>query len=94
MSEKTERIVPQFNFSDETRIRLPLVMLLSLLAVVAASAVVWSGDHSAVAEHKLKLEDHAARLRALEESQTDFAVMKNDVKWIRSTLEQQARRQP
>lgn len=91
MSEKADRVVPQFNFSDDTRVRLPLVMLVSLLALVAGSAIVWSGDHAAVAEHRTKLDDHAARLRTLEESQTDFAVMKNDVKWIRATLEQQSR---
>jgi hypothetical protein len=85
----SDRTSPPITLADQTKIRLPLVMLLSLLALVATAAVVWSGDHNAVADHASQLATHDSRIRKLEEEQTDIAVMKNDVRWIRSTLEQQ-----
>lgn len=88
----TDRTSPPFNLGEQTKVRLPLLMLLGLLAVVASAAVVWSGDHNAVAEHAATLSDHESRLKQVESSRTDIEVVKNDVQWIRRTIEQQQRR--
>lgn len=88
----TDRTSAPFNLGDQTKVRLPLVMLLTLLAFVASAAVVWSGDHSALADHATTLSTHDQRIRKLEENQADIAVMRNDVLWIRRTLELQQQR--
>lgn len=90
-----------FNIGEQTRIRLPLVMLLGLISVVAAGAVIFASlrgaDSSAVeqlAGHSRLLAEHNDRLRKLEEGQAAIAVIQNDVGWIRRELEKPQRKQP
>ncbi|HSV73445.1 MAG TPA: hypothetical protein VLH79_06775 [Chthonomonadales bacterium] len=80
--------LPPITVGEQTKVRLPLAMLLALLGFVAAGAVVISTDRASVADHTTQLADQAARLRKLEDAQGDIRVMKNDVEWIRKTLEQ------
>lgn len=83
----SDRTTLPFNLSEQTRVRLPLVLLLALLGVVASAAIVWNGDHRTVADQAMVLVAHDQRLRRLEESQTSIAVMQRDVDWIRKAIE-------
>ena len=84
--------------SESTKIRLPLLLLFSLLAVTATATGAWYSQRSDTAEHARKIHEHeqviqknSARLDKLEDAQAEIAVIKNDVQWIRRELE---RRKP
>ena len=81
-----------FNLSDTTKVRLPLVMLLGLVGFVASATLAWSSLRSIADGNSNRLTAHDIRLDRLEANQADIAVMRNDVLWIRKTLEQRDRR--
>lgn len=90
-----------FNIGDQTRIRLPLMMLIGLVCVVASGAAIFASlraaDSSAIEQlvvHSRVLAEHNDRLRKLEEGQAAIAVIQNDVGWIRRELEKPQRKQP
>jgi hypothetical protein len=91
MSNET---TPPIRLSDQTKIRLPLAMLIGLIGIAATAAVIWSGDHRIVQELPAQVGAIETRVRKLEDSQTEIAVMKNDVRWIRQAIAEQQTRRP
>jgi hypothetical protein len=79
---------PPIRLSDQTKIRLPLAMLIALVGIAATAAVVWSGDHKAVQEIPMI----ELRVRKLEDGAAAIAVMQRDIEWIRKRLEREDRR--
>lgn len=79
---------------DRRRISLPLVALITLVSVSASAAIVWNDHHVAVAEAVKTIETHEARLRKLEDAQSemrgDIKEIKNNADWIRRTIERSA----
>ncbi len=95
MSEQsTETAAP---FLDKTsRVRTTLGTLLALVAITASGVAAWAWAMADIRAHDTRIKTHDAqlgsvdsRVRTLEAAQTDIAVMKNDVQWIRRALEQQ-----
>ena len=83
---------PPFSIGDQTKVRMPLLMLLGLLGVVASATIAWSTLRATGEDHTAQLVAHDARITKLEANQADIAVMRNDVMWIRKTLEARDRR--
>ena len=85
---KTE---PTLSLNERTAVRLPLIVLLSILAATATAVIAWArlGDVDSV--NARAIEVHERRINKLEEGQADLAVIRNDVQWIRRSLEQQKR---
>jgi len=82
-----------------SRWRISLGALVALVITAAAGAAAWTwvradvaATKSDVATHETAIKAVDARLRVLEAAQTDIAVMRNDVQWIRRELER--RHQP
>lgn len=96
MSESTETTAP---FIDKAaRVRTTLGALGALVAITAAGVAAWVWAMADIRAHETRIKGHDThlgaidhRVRTLEAAQTDIAVMKNDVQWIRRTLEQQRR---
>jgi hypothetical protein len=84
-----EESAPPINLSEHTRVRLPMLMLVAILASVGSAAAVMATHWAALAEHTVKLTEHHIRLQKLEESQMGILVMKNDVEWIRRHIEKE-----
>jgi hypothetical protein len=89
MSNQETETRPSWKITETTNVRIPLALLLTLLSVVGYAAVKWSGDHNAVADHTIQISEHEGRIKGLEASKAEIAVMQNDVRWIRATIEQQ-----
>lgn len=82
--------------SEQTRVRLPLLMLLSIVVTTALATVAWSAIKSDIAvisratdDQELRMKDHELRLKELEKAQADIAVIKNDVRWLRIRAERE-----
>lgn len=83
MSEST----PPLRLSNETNVRMPLYLLLGLLALVGTGMLAWGNVSGQVAEIpalKSELEAHAVALKRLD-------VMTNDITWIKLYLEREQR---
>lgn len=94
--DETETKTPFIDASS--RWRISLGALAAIIAAVAAGVAAWTiaradtrVNTSDIATHEVALKVIDSRVRALENDRTDIAVMKNDVRWIRSMLEQQQR---
>lgn len=57
-------------------------MLCGLLALTATAAIAFN-------KVETKTEDHEERLKRVEAKTEDIAVMKNDLQWIRRTMEEE-----
>ena len=79
------------SLGERTAVRLPLLMLIGLLASIAGATLAWATLRGDVGDHTKTLTTHEERIKRLEESQADLAVIRNDVQWIRRTIEQQPR---
>ena len=82
---------PHVNISELTKVRLPLVMLLTLLGVVAAAAALWREDRGMLFQHSKTLSVQESRIRVLEEAQIKIGILENNVEWIRAHLERRER---
>lgn len=91
MSNEPRTSAP-WSIHEQTRVKIPLVLLVTLCGVASAAAVVWSGDHNRVAEHEQRLDAYDARLQRLDPMATDIEVIKAELKFIRLQLEQLNRR--
>jgi len=85
---------PPISLGEQTKVRMPLLMLVGLLAAVASATVAITTIRAGTESHTLQLAVHDERLNKLEAAQADLALVKNDVNWIRRTLEQRDRRTP
>jgi uncharacterized protein YlxW (UPF0749 family) len=78
--------------SEQTLFRLSIAGALSLLSVVATAAVVWAGDHHAVARHEEEIQVLSEQVRALQLAQKEIEVIKANVTSSKTTLEDVGRR--
>lgn len=83
-----------FDISEKSRVVMPLVAILAALSLTATAAATWSGLRGEVrdtaADVQRTREDLRLvgdRVKKLEDAQSDIAVLKNDVVWIRRYLE-------
>lgn len=74
----SEDSTPPFRVNNETNIRMPLYLLMALLAMCGGAVFTWaniSGQVADIPAMKLQLAAHDAAL-------ADIKVMKNDIRWI------------
>lgn len=99
-----DKTAAPFIAAPETKVKTTIGVMLALAGVVAgatASGVAaWIWTQADVRAHEAKLIGHDTqlgaidnRVRVLENAQTDIAVMRNDVHWIRQALERQQARE-
>jgi len=69
-----------FEIERSSKLVAPLSLILTFTAAVAIAYAAWDSQKVTVANH----ED---RIKKLEQSQVDIAVIKNNVDWIRRSLE-------
>lgn len=75
------------NVSEQMKVRMPLLVLLSIIGATAAATVAWSAIKTDLAEAARSSSDHETRIKELERAQADIAVIKNDVRWLRLRAE-------
>ena len=80
------------------RLRTTLGTIGVIITLTAAGVAAWASARNDITTTARDVEAqgtemraHDARIRKLEEGQADIRVMKNDVDWIRRTLERQER---
>ena len=85
---------PPISISDRTVVRLPLLVLVSLLGFAGSIALGYGNlktDIESSAQERAHLaqrqEEQAERIKALERTIADVPLIKNDVQWIRETME-------
>lgn len=77
--------------NEQQKVRIPLPMLVTILAACAAGAFAWASLTNAVTAMQHEIAGHEARIRQLEENQQDLVVIRTNVDWIKKTLEQSHR---
>lgn len=80
---------PTIKISERTIVSTPLVLLLGGLGPIIGFVVLWTTLRGDVSSHSSRLDEHEKRIQRIEERLTDIAVIKNDVAWMRSIMEQQ-----
>lgn len=99
MSDETAK---PFRLRRDMPVQIPLYLMLSLLGTVAMAAVVWSGDHNAVAEHETKIANLETQTKQLQGElaglrgelgalRGEVRVMSNNIDWIRNALDRRPR---
>lgn len=78
---------PPIHIREKTVVSVPLFILIAGIGPIFMSAVVWTSLRGDVSTNTDKVSNHEERIKKLEESQRDLAVIKNDVMWIRQSLE-------
>lgn len=89
MSER----IPVIDASARWRISLGALISVVTATALGAAAITWLRSDVATARsdisvHELQIRLVETRLRALEAAQIEIAVMKNDVQWIRRSMEE------
>lgn len=69
-----------------------MVLLIALLGVVATAAMVWSSDHDKVRLHSDVVADQDRRIRKLEDSQQEMAMMRRQLEEMREDVRYLVRR--
>lgn len=78
---------PPISLSEQTKVRMPFLMLIGLLGVAATASIAWTNLRGAAVVNAEEISNHEARLTKLEASATEISVMRNDIMWIRRTME-------
>ncbi len=81
MSKET---TPPISISENTRVRLPLLMLLAIVGSAAGGAVIANTGRE-------KLAEHDRRIMRMEEALADMRDVKRDVEWLRKIFEAKPR---
>ncbi len=91
----SERTATPFIHPDG-RVKTTVGTVIAIVVVTAAGVAAWTWARADIAAEQRtnagqETQIHAidTRVRALEAAQTDIAVMKNDVQWIRRSIERQ-----
>jgi HAMP domain-containing protein len=91
----TDRTATPFIHPDG-RIKTTTGTIVAIVVVTAAGVAAWTWARADIrslegeaTSTRVELKAIDVRVRSLEAAQTDIAVMKNDVQWIRRTIEQQ-----
>lgn len=76
---------PPLRLSNDTNVRMPLYLLLSLLLVCSGAAIAWANVSGRVAE----IDELRARVNAHDRALNKIELMANDIAWIKERMSEQ-----
>lgn len=100
MASNADKTAAPFLAAPDTKIRTTVGVLCAVIGITASGVAAWVWLHADVRSHGARIVHHDiqlgaidTRVKVLENAQTDIAVMRNDVQWIRQALERQQARE-
>ena len=82
---------PPFKVTERTPVTMPVVLLIVLAGAVISSTLAWADLRATDKTHSESISSQEVRIRRLEEGQADIAVIRNNVDWIRRSIESRDR---
>jgi hypothetical protein len=82
MKMETADTSPAFNIKRDSPVKMPVYLLISMMVVTAMGTMIWADLRRDLAEASRVNAAQDLRFTNIESSIAEYAVLKNDVRWL------------